>query len=309
MRAARHTKGVILLATDFSKPARRAYAYALKLSLLLNTRLVLLHIVKAMPDLETWSPAARRSVQSLRTKALLELGRMVRVAKDNGIAAEHKLIVGIPEDSVVKVAEQIRADFIAIGTHGRTGWDRLQLGNTAEALLRHARCPVLTVHASAVADAPVNPRRVKLKTILVALDFSASSDAGLRAATLLAERADARMILIHAAGSSGLVSRRRGRAAESADHSVDRLFQRAVEAAQAERSVIRKIVEPGSPVEVILDQAKQTTADLIVMGTNGRRGVERLLLGSVAESIVRRAGCPVLVAKPRPQDTSIRRGV
>ena len=100
--------------------------------------------------------------------------------------------------------------------------------------------------------------------------------------------------------------RKRGRAAKSGDHGVDRLFQRAVEAAKAERSVIGRIVEPGSAVEVILDQAKRTTADLIVMGTNGRRGVERLLLGSVAESIVRRAGCPVLVAKARPQGHSNR---
>ena len=177
MRAAAHTKGVILLATDFSKPARRAYAYALKLSGLMKARLVLLHVVKAMPGFETWSPAARRSIHSLRTKALLELGRMVLIAKDDGIAAEHKLIVGIPEDSILKAAEQIRADLIAVGTHGRTGWDRLQLGNTAEMLLRHARCPVLTIHASTAADAPVNPRRVKLKTVLVALDFSASSEA------------------------------------------------------------------------------------------------------------------------------------
>lgn len=301
MRAAAHTKGVILLATDFSKPARRAYAYALKLSGITKARLVLLHVVKAMPGFETWSPSARRSIQSLRTKALLELGRMVRIAKDDGIAAEYKLIVGIPEDSILKVAEQIRAELIAMGTHGRTGWDRLQLGNTAETLLRHARCPVLTVHASTAADAPVNPRRVKLKTILVALDFSASSEAALRAATWLAQRADARVILVHAAGS---VSRKRGRAVESADHGVDRLFQRAVEAARAERSVIGRIVEPGSPVEVILDQAKRASADLIVTGTNGRRGVERLLLGSVAESIVRRAGCPVLVAKAGPQTHS-----
>lgn len=69
MKAAGRTTGIILLATDFSKPARQAYAYALKFSLLLKKRLVLLHVVKAIPDFETWSPAARRSLQSLRTKA------------------------------------------------------------------------------------------------------------------------------------------------------------------------------------------------------------------------------------------------
>ena len=224
---------------------------------------------------------------------------MVRIAKDEGIAAEHKLVVGIPEDMIVKVAEQTRADLLAMGTHGRTGWDRLQLGNTAETLLRNARCPVLTVHAATVADHPLNARRVKLKTILVAFDFSASSEAALRAATLLAQRANARMILVHAVGSSGSSNRKVGRKAESASHEVVRLFQQAVEVAQAEHCAIDIIVEPGNPVEAILDQAKRATADLIMIGTHGRRGVERLVLGSVAESIVRRAGCPVLVVKAR----------
>jgi nucleotide-binding universal stress UspA family protein len=60
-----------------------------------------------------------------------------------------------------------------------------------------------------------------------------------------------------------------------------------------------RLCRTGSPVEVILDQAKCGTADPILMRTHGHRGVERLVLGSVTESIVRRAGCPVLVVKAR----------
>ena len=103
---------------------------------------------------------------------MLELGRMSRIATDGGVITEHKLIVGIPEDSILKIAEETEADLIAMGTHGRTGWDRLQLGSTAEAVLRNAHCPVLTVHAAIVADSPLNPRRIKLSRILVVMDFS-----------------------------------------------------------------------------------------------------------------------------------------
>ena len=98
---------------------------------------------------------------------------MARIAQDAGVSVEHRLIVGIPEDAILKTAEESGAAFIAMGTHGRTGWDRLQLGSNTEAMLRKAPCPVLTVHDATAADVPLNPRRVKLKRILVAMDFSA----------------------------------------------------------------------------------------------------------------------------------------
>ena len=133
--------GTILLATDFSKPARRAFTYALKLAAVLKSRLILLHVIKAPPGFEGWSPAARRSLEPLKTKALLALGRVARLAHENGVTAEHRLLVGIPVDSILKVAEGTQTDLIIMGTHGRTGWDRLQLGSTAEAVLRKGKLP------------------------------------------------------------------------------------------------------------------------------------------------------------------------
>jgi nucleotide-binding universal stress UspA family protein len=295
MKIAARTKGAILLATDFSRPARRAYTYGLKLASVLKSRLILLHIVKAPPGFETWSPAARRSLEPLKTKALLELGRMIRTAEDSGVTARYKLVVGIPEDSILKIANESRADLIAMGTHGRTGWDRLQLGSTAETILRYAPCPVLTVHAAIVADAPLNQHRLKLSRILVAVDLSASSEAALRYAAGLAKRLNTQAVLVHASAPSSPL--RLEEAHGGASHKVHQWFQQTVSTSQAGQVVSGKIVAARDPVEVILDQAKRVKADLIVMGSAGRRGVERLVLGSVAESVVRRAGCPVLVVK------------
>jgi nucleotide-binding universal stress UspA family protein len=218
--------------------------YAVKLSELLHMRLVLLHTIKAFPAPDTWSRSVPRSQHQLRTKALLELGRMARIAQEHGAAATHRLDIGIPEDSILNAVEDNEAALLVMGTHGRTGWDRFQLGSSAEAMIRKAPCPVLTVHGTAVADGPMKPRRLKLKRFLVVTDFSAASAA-----------------------------------------------------AQAGRYVVERTAASGNPIEVILAEAKRVTADLIVMGTNGRRGMSRLALGSVAESVVRRAGCPVLVVK------------
>ena len=297
MKTAKSAGGAVPLATDFSTPARRAYIYAVKFSSTLQSSLILLHVVKALPEFDTWSPSGRRLLHQLRTKALLELGRMARIAQDAGVSVEHRLIVGIPEDAILKTAEESGAAFIAMGTHGRTGWDRLQLGSNTEAMLRKAPCPVLTVHDATAADVPLNPRRVKLKRILVAMDFSASSGAAFRSAVRLARQFDARVVLVHAFDPAKGARSGRGHAGDSIRQRADRRLQQAVAAGQAERHVAERILEFGNPVKVILDQAKRVTADLIVMGTNGRRHMHRLVMGSVAESVVRRGGCPVLVVK------------
>lgn len=279
VKTAISTGVTILLATDFSKPARRAVTYALKLATVLKSRLIFLHVIKAPPGFESWSPGARRSLEPLKTKALLALGRVARLAHENGVTAEHRLLVGIPVDSILKVAEVTRTDLIIMGTHGRTGWDRLQLGSIAEAVLRKAPCPALTVHASAVADSPVNPHRVKLNRILVAMDFSASSEAALRCGAMLAERLKGEAVLVHACEPSR--RSRFGQTTGGAGHRADRRIQKAVSASRADQIVRDRIILPGNPVEVILDQAKSVRADLIVMGTHGRRGMSRLMLGSV----------------------------
>ena len=227
------------MATDFSKPAQRAFTYALKLSSVFKIRLILLHVVKAPPGSETWSKSARRFLQPLRTHALLELGRMVSLAKHNGVKSGHKLLVGVPDDSILKIAEEIQADLIAVGTHGRTGWDRLQLGSIAATVLRKASCPVLTVHAGIVDDFPTSPHRVKLKRILVAMDFSASSKAALRSAVMLAKPFKAKAFLVHAREPSGLSSMPGlVHSREFSDHRADQQFQKAVTALQANQFVI-----------------------------------------------------------------------
>ena len=183
-----------------------------------------------------------------------------------------------------------------MGTHGRTGWDRLQLGSTVEAILRQAPCPVLTVHAAIAANFPLRLHRFKLGRLLVAMDFSASSEAALRLAARLVPRLNGRAVLVHAFDPS---TPRLEQTHGGASHRAEQRLQKLISASQAEEAVSDNIVAPGDPVGVILDQAKRVRADLIVMGTNGRRGMQRRVLGSVAESVVRRAGCPVLVVKER----------
>jgi nucleotide-binding universal stress UspA family protein len=289
--------GTLLLATDFSKPGKLVFPYALKLALALNLRLMVLHVVKAPPGFEHWSPAARRSLHSLKTKALLELGRIVRLAHENSLMADHRLLVGIPVDSILEVAHSSHVVLIAMGTQGKTGWDRLRLGSVAESTLRRTLCAVLTVSASVTHHTPVNPHRLRISRLLVATDFSASSKAALRTAVVLAKRLTARVVLVHATEPSASSQSDTLRVDELSRRRCDQQLQKIISASRADEVIADKVVITGSPVEVILDQAKHQKTDLILVGTHGRRGMKRLMLGSVAEAVVRRAACPVFTVK------------
>ncbi|QPD05535.1 MAG: hypothetical protein Nkreftii_003309 [Candidatus Nitrospira kreftii] len=293
---ARRSK-TLLLATDFSNPARMVVPHAFKLALSLNLRLIILHVVKAPPGVEQWSPGARRSLQSLKTKALLELGRIVRLANESGLMADYKLLVGIPEDSILEVAHNADVVLVAMGTHGKTGRDRLRLGSIAESTLRQAPCPVLTVRAPVTPSPSVNPRRLSIARLLVATDFSTSSKASLRTAVVLAKRLNARVVLLHAAEPSGSLQSEPRRADDLSRKHYAQRFRKLISESRADEVITDKVVITGDPVEVILDQAKHQKADLIIVGTHGRRGMKRLMLGSVAEAVVRRAACPVVAVK------------
>lgn len=303
MRTAAHPRRTILVATDFSKPGKLVVPYAFKLALVLNLRLTILHVVKAPPGFDQWSPGARRSLHPLKTKALLELGKIVRLASENGLIADHKLLVGIPEDSILDVAHSPDVMLIAMGTHGKTGWDRLRLGSVSESALRQAPCPVLTIRASVTSHTSVNPRRLSLSRLLVATDFSASSKAALSAAAVLARRLNARVALVHAAEPSGSLQADPLRVDELSRKRYAGRLQKMISASRADEAVTDKVVITGNPVEVILNQAKRRKADLIVVGTHGRRGMSRLILGSVAEAVVRRALCPVFVVKAQGRNS------
>jgi nucleotide-binding universal stress UspA family protein len=105
----------ILVPTDFSSPARRAYTYAIRLAQALSAELVILHVVKAAPGLAAQSSALRHSLNDKKSHALLEFGRMVRLGQDAGVSVEHRLVVGVPDLSILDMAQESGAGMIVMG--------------------------------------------------------------------------------------------------------------------------------------------------------------------------------------------------
>lgn len=274
-------KAYVIHPTDFLVAARRAFSHAVKVATILDGQLKIVHVIKTPADRPTIAPHTRY-LHSVRTSALLELGRLVRTAKEAGAPAEPLLLYGEPSLSILETVKVTGADLVVMGTEGRTGWDRLRMGSTAEALIRKAPCPVLSVHGGLAGDLPRHPSRVRLRRLLLATDFSRYADAALRIVRDLAAKLEASVCVFHVSGRSSDIKQAESPMAKR----LQSLRHHHIEA--------EGLCVVGNAVEAILTHAAAWQADLIAVGTRGAGGLSRLTLGSVAETLLKRAGCPVL---------------
>lgn len=140
---------VILVATDFSLDAKNAAAEAVQLAKRLDARCFLVHAWHV--PIGPWEGGASMPMQviaQVEAAATQCLEEALAVARAEYPAAEGKLVYGDPRDAISKIARELHADLIVVGTHGRRGVSRLLLGSVAEWLVRHATCDVLVARGS-----------------------------------------------------------------------------------------------------------------------------------------------------------------
>jgi nucleotide-binding universal stress UspA family protein len=204
-------------------------------------------------------------------------------------------------DTIVDRALTLPADQIVIGTHGRSGLNRLLFGSIAEQVLHRASCPVLTVppHAPATTE-------VTFKRIVCAMDFSNASLQALGFALDLARQADGRVTVLN---TVEWLAEEEPRAhahfnvPEFRQHLIDDARTRIRELLAGESQTwceVEPMVTTGRAYREILRVAKDQQAELIVMGAQGRAGIGLALAGSATQQVVRRAECPVLTVKGVP---------
>ena len=223
----------------------------------------------AYNQIETAGHAVRELLERLHTEA-----------QGLGITVEKVLLRGRePLEMIVEAAEEHRADLIVMGRHEKPGLLRRIVGTTTTKAVGAARCSVLVVPEGA---------SMWRKRILLATDGSRFSDAAAVAAGKLAELGKLPVSVISTIRAS-FSPERAAQAVEAALRVRDFLA--------AEHIEVDKAVLNGEPNELILSTASALGADLIVIGTHGRTGWERLVLGSVTESIVKASTLPVLAVK------------
>jgi nucleotide-binding universal stress UspA family protein len=186
-------------------------------------------------------------------------------------------------------------DLIVMTTHGRGGMSRFWLGSVADQLLRRTTVPVLLLRPSKPVPVP------QFHSVLIALDASAQSEEAIAPALALARTTPgSRVVLAHVMGPPlSLVEPALG--PEESREAVARLEHLAHRLGLQGIQTTVQLATGARVAEQIHELASAEQADLIVVGTHGRRGVERLLLGSVADKVVRGTDQPVLVVPCGPK--------
>ena len=294
-KAAVKVKNILYL-TDFSEPSEAALPFATTLGRGYGAKVHALHVLLPVAYTYTTPGLTTLAIEAEEENAQAEMQKV----ESRLAGLEHQTLVerGIEVwPTVQRAIEDDDVDLVVLGTHGRTGADKLLLGSVAEEIFRRSPVPVLTIGPGVRSSVHTGGR---FRRVLFATDFTPESLAGAPYAVTFAEENQARLLLL-------LVMRTPG----SASTGDKRLFDMTVaEAMHRLYEIVPKdarldlppevAVEYGEPADRIVEFAKQRGADLIVMGVRsaaGRIGAATHLERAIAHKVVAHAPCPVLTVR------------
>ena len=284
----------ILCPIDFSDFSAVAYQHAVSLAEYYKARLVALHVV------ELWKyPFADYAGQEA------DYGKFSKMMSEGGEMQLHRftqqysagrlqpeLIVdqGNAPRSILSFAQKENMESIVMGTHGRSGFDRLVLGSSTDRVIRKAACPVLVVSNAAQKALDVEPdRRHRLSRILYCTDFSHNSDHARGYAISLAAEYGAELALFHVTEKPPDVSK-----ADAIVAARTQELDKLVSGTERKNLNVRSAVRFGKPYEEIVRYANEVQANLIIMTARGGDAVDRAVFGSTTYRVIQLGPCPVL---------------
>ena len=276
----------LLVATDFSPRSDRALRRASLIARKVGAALSLVHVVDG-----DWPDALIEPERAAAADLLAALATTIR--ESDGIETNWSIVVNDVHAGILAAAAELKSDLIMIGPH-RSRLRDVFVGTTAERLVRQCTCPLLVA-----AGTPVGPYR----TTLLALDFDEASKSAGRAALDMGIFDHTHVVIMHAFDAPG-----EGMMKRSMEHpaTIERYVEEVSGAATKNLQALlvelglppaaRNVVSmKGTPARTILESARHAEADLIVLGTNQRKGFERVLVGSVTADVIRDAHRDVLI--------------
>ena len=296
----------ILCPVDFSDYARHALDHAAAIARWYGSTISLLHVQPVEP-IYTFSPAGPimppTTLTSEQQASLMTSLRAFAADEAAALPVRFEVAEGNPASTILERACAMPADLLVMGTHGRSGFERLILGSITEKVLRRAACPVLTVPPQMPDVAPL-PQAL-FRRILCPIDFSDTSLRALTYAVSLAKEADAHLTVMNVLEipAETLESARESRPAlphvmreyvKASEEDARRRLDEAIPAAAREYCSVEARVTAGRPYREVLRVAAEDRSNLIVMGVRGRGTRDLLTFGSTTNHVVRAAECPVL---------------
>lgn len=283
----------ILVPVDFSDPSRKALDYGAALALKFGSRLVVAHVV---PSLAAFNYAFPADSFELDKRAFADAKQRV----PQMIPHEYRSIVDIQtvvengdvREEILRIVNTEDIDLVVMGTHGRGSFSHFVLGSTTESILRRVPVPILTASHLSPEHEVYEHRTIPIHRILYATDLTENMRIGLRYSAQLARGFDAELTLLNVVDNAELFHGIRGFAADR-DNAVSRfnwaLGEEHVKGVRTEINVLE-----GQPHSTILRFAESSKVDLIVLNLHSKSFLERAMLGSTAERVIRSASLPVL---------------
>jgi nucleotide-binding universal stress UspA family protein len=291
--------GPVVVATDLTEASRPALVRGRAYAVALHAPLIVCHVVVDVFRAHPLIPNPAQNELVLETSVMARAADLVtdQVRNVLGPSSDDVRIVvesGAPDEEIVRVAETNHASLIALGGKPREGV-RLVLGHVAERVVRYAHTSVLVAREGNATG-----------RMLVATDFSEGSLPALALAAEIARSTGARIRLVHVVKppssvlSSALMplGNTWTPPSKAAMDELEALGVRTLEGLAKEHGFESFEQLHGDPADVIIERAEALEVEAVVMGSRGRRGLARLVLGSVAEKVIRNSHCSVIVARP-----------
>jgi nucleotide-binding universal stress UspA family protein len=283
----------ILVSTDGSTYCDGAVYQAINLAKKVKGNLMAISVVEYNEEYATLAPElVEKAVQTAR----VVLDKVEQAAKREGLACETVIREG--EESfqyIIDEAVKNKCTMIVTGRRGRTGLKRLMMGSVTARVIGYSPCDVLVVPSAA---------KEEFRNILIAMDGSKYSARAAAEAVCLAKRSSSALTILSVVPRENtthdnldLTMKQRKKIDDVAEANAEKYTRETRDMAQKEGVAVKAFVVSGKPADIIIQTAQEMNADLIVMGSHGRAGVDKLLMGSVAERVIVTSSCPVLVAK------------
>lgn len=267
----------IMLVTDGSEFSGGAEREAIELAKQANSQLFITSVIAVDPDYES---LASQLLEKQTSQAQTVLDKIKQTADMAGVACETVLRQGAEiYEEIVDTAEEKRVDLIIMGRRGKSGLMKLMMGSTTARVIGHTDCNVL-----------VTPRAANVtgRNMMVAVDGSRYGDIAATTAINLAKYLNAKVTVVSAI---------EGDYSDKHRNEVKGMVDRVIELMAKEGVKATGEILMGAPASTIVDAAKDKGTDLIVMGSHGRTGLEKVLMGSVSDRVIGHAPCAVFVAR------------
>jgi len=284
----------VLLPFDGSDGAAEVLHHASEIAHWADATLEVLYVADTTRDSVT--VVEGRTVDALEQQGEDVVDEAAKTLDTLGVAYDTDVVQGNPAPTIVDYAERYDQDLIVMPTHGREGLSRYLVGSVTEKVVRLSSVPVLTVRMR-----PDETLVFPYEDVLVPTDGSPAATYAADHVLSLAASLDATVHVLSVVDDSVLgLDVRSTVSGEESERVATEAVEEVVSQAEA-RGVTDTVgsVERGSPVEEILDYIDSNDVHVVGLGTTGRTGTDRILLGSVAEKTVRAAPVPVMtVAEP-----------